>query len=130
MKYRVIPKTGDKVSILGFGCMRFASKMGRIDEEKAEEQIRYAIDNGVNYFDTAYPYHSGESEKFLGKVFSDKELRSKVKIATKLPPWLIKKRSDMDDILNEQLERLKMDSIDYYLVHGIMSQEIWDKLKE
>ena len=129
MEYRVIKKNGDKISALGFGCMRLTSKLGRIDEEKATEQIKYAIDQGVNYFDTAYPYHGGESENFLGKVFADKTLRSKVKIATKLPPWSVKTREDMDRILEEQLSKLQVDSIDYYLVHGIMGQDVWDRLK-
>ncbi|MCT4620762.1 MAG: aldo/keto reductase [Marinisporobacter sp.] len=130
MQYRVVPKTGDKISAIGFGCMRLATRLGRIDEAKAEEQIRYAIEKGVNYFDTAYPYHNGDSERFLGKVFCDRTLREKVKIATKLPPWLVKSREDMDNILKEQLKKLQVETIDYYLVHGIMSQEIWDQLKE
>lgn len=129
MKYRVIPKTGDQISTLGFGCMRFPTRLGRIDEKKAEEQIRYAISQGVNYFDTAYPYHNGDSERFLGKVFKDRNLREKVKIASKLPPWQIKKREDMDRILRDQLGKLQLDAIDYYLVHGIMDQKVWDKMK-
>ncbi len=129
MQYRKIPKTGDQISAIGYGCMRFPTKMGRIDEAKAEEQIRFAIDQGVNYFDTAYPYHGGSSESFLGKVFSDPELRAKVKIATKLPPWSVKTREDMDRILEEQLSKLRVDAIDYYLVHGIMSSEDWSRMK-
>lgn len=129
MEYRVVPKTGDKISILGYGCMRFPSRLGRIDESKATQQIKYAIDQGVNYFDTAYPYHNGESESFLGKVFSDKKLRSKVKIATKLPPWSVKTREDMTRILDEQLKKLQVDSIDYYLVHGIMGLDVWERMK-
>lgn len=129
MQYRKIPKTGDVISAIGYGCMRFPTKMGRIDEKKAEEQIRFAIEQGVNYFDTAYPYHGGGSESFLGKVFSDQALRKQVKIATKLPPWSVKTRADMDRILNEQLEKLNIDSIDYYLVHGIMSLEDWERMK-
>lgn len=106
MQYRKIPKTGDEISAIGYGCMRFPTRMGRIDEKKAEEQIRYAIDQGVNYFDTAYPYHGGNSESFLGKVFgNDVELRQKVKIATKLPPWSVKTRADMDRILADQLKK-------------------------
>ena len=129
MQYRKIPKTGDEISAIGYGCMRFPTRMGRIDEKKAEEQMRFAIEQGVNYFDTAYPYHGGGSESFLGKVFSDKALRDQVKIATKLPPWSVKTREDMDRILNEQLAKLKIDSIDYYLVHGIMSLEDWERMK-
>jgi predicted aldo/keto reductase-like oxidoreductase len=129
MEYRVVKKNGDKISSLGFGCMRLASKLGKIDEVKAKEQIMLAIGEGVNYFDTAYPYHGGESENFLGRVFSDKTIRDKVKIATKLPPWSVKTRDDMDRILNEQLEKLQVESIDYYLVHGIMGQDVWERLK-
>jgi predicted aldo/keto reductase-like oxidoreductase len=129
MNYRVVPKTGDKISVLGFGCMRLATRLGRIDEVKVEKQIRYAIEQGVNYFDTAYPYHIGESERFLGKVFKDRILREKVKIATKLPSWLVKKREDMDSILEEQLKKMQLDFIDYYLVHSIHSRDMWDKLK-
>ncbi len=127
MQYRTIPKTGDKISAIGYGCMRFPTRAGRIDEKKAEAQIRYAIDQGVNYFDTALPYHNGESEKFLGKIFEG-ELRSQVKIATKLPPWRVKTRQDMDKLLNEQLESLRTDYIDYYLVHGIQSPEVWERM--
>lgn len=130
MKYRIVPKTKDRISALGFGCMRLASRLGRIDEIKAEEQIRFAVEQGVNYFDTAYPYHNGDSERFLGKIFRDRNLRNKVKIATKLPPWLIKTREDMDSILKEQLKKLQIQTIDYYLVHGIMNQGVWDQLKE
>lgn len=130
MQYRKVPKTDDEISVLGYGCMRFPSRMGRIDEKKAEEQIRYAIDQGVNYFDTAYPYHNGNSERFLGKVFGkDKVLRDKVKFATKLPPWSVKTREDMDRILADQLKKMQLDTIDYYLVHGIHSSKDWERMK-
>ncbi len=129
MKYRVVPKTGDRISAIGFGCMRLAARLGRIDKPKAEEQIRYAIEQGVNYFDTAYPYHNGESERFLGEVFRDRTLRDQVKIATKLPPWSVKTREDMERILKDQLGKLQVETIDYYLVHGIMNQEVWDRMK-
>ncbi len=129
MLYREIPKTGDKISALGFGCMRLASKAGRIDEKKAEEQIRNAVDKGVNYLDTAYFYHNGASEKFLGKLLSDKDFRKKVKVATKLPPWSVKTTEDMDRILDEQLEKLQVETIDYYLIHGIMAEDVWERLK-
>jgi len=130
MKYRVVTKTGDKISAIGFGCMRLATtKFGRIDETKAEEQIRYAIEQGVNYFDTAYFYHNGESERFLGRVFKDRNLREKVNIATKLPPLLVHKREDMDNILAEQLKKMQLDVIDYYLVHAIIDQDQWNRLK-
>jgi len=128
MLYRKVLKNGDKLSILGFGCMRLPVKEdGKIDEKRAMSQVRYAIDKGVNYVDTAWPYHMGESEPFLGRALAD-GYREKVKIATKLPSWLVESREDMDKFLNIQLERLKTDHIDYYLVHGIAG-EAWDKLE-
>ena len=104
MLYRKMPKNGDKLSILGFGCMRLPTKAdGSIDEERATKQVRYAIDHGVNYVDTAWPYHMGASEPFVGRALAD-GYRKKVKLATKLPSWLIEKREDMDMFLNAQLE--------------------------
>ena len=126
MLYRKIPKNNDELSVLGFGCMRLPLKDGEIDENRAKKQLRNAIDKGVNYLDTAWPYHAGESENFLGRALTD-GYRDKVKIATKLPSWLIKKREDMDNILNTQLEKLKTDRIDYYLIHNLAGN-MWDKL--
>lgn len=118
MLYREYGKTGEKVSILGFGCMRFPTTPdGKIDEEASTTMIEYAIEKGVNYYDTAYPYHGGESETFVGKAL--KKHREKVFIATKLPSWEIKSREDMDRILNEQLEKLQTNYIDFYLVHAL-----------
>lgn len=128
MLYRKIEKTGDEISILGFGCMRLPEKNGRIDEEPAKELIYQAIDQGVNYFDTALPYHMGASEPFLGKALSD-GLREKVKIATKLPPWSVRREKDMENIFNKQLKNLKTDYIDYYLLHGL-NRASWEKMKE
>jgi len=137
MLYREIPKTGDKLSALGFGCMRFPvhdSDMTKIDEKKSIEMMRYAIDNGVNYIDTAYPYHgtgmgsAGMSEPFVGRVLKD-VYREKVKLATKLPGWLVQNREDMDKILNHQLERLQTESIDYYLIHSLNSG-LWTNVKQ
>jgi predicted aldo/keto reductase-like oxidoreductase len=129
MLYRKMQKNGDELSILGFGCMRLPIKEnGTIDEERATSQIRYAIDHGVNYIDTAWPYHMGESEPFLGRALAD-GYREKIKLATKLPSWVIKNKEDMDRVLNAQLARLKTDHIDYYLVHGLVGI-LWEKMEE
>ena len=126
MQYRRVPKNGDELSALGFGAMRLPTKRGKIDDERATKQIRYAIDHGVNYIDTAVPYHQGGSEPFLGRALQD-GYREKVKIATKLPPWKVTCREDMDTILDSQLQRLQTDHIDYYLLHGISAGD-WKRL--
>ena len=127
MRYRTIPKNGDQLSVLGYGCMRFPMlEGGAVNEEKAIEQLRYAIDNGVNYLDTAWPYHGGASESIIGTALQD-GYRDKVKIATKLPTWLIDSREDMDSFLNRQLEKLRTDRIDYYLLHAL-NGHTWDTL--
>lgn len=128
MQYRVIPKTGDQISAIGYGCMRLPTRAGRIDEAKTERQMLYAFEKGVNYYDTALPYHGGESEKVLGKIFEKNGLRDQVKFATKLPPFRVKTRADMDDILNDQLKSLRTDYIDYYLIHGIQTKDEWDRM--
>jgi uncharacterized protein len=128
MLYRIMPKTGDRLSILGFGAMRLPIKDKCIDEERATSQIRYAIDQGVNYIDTAWPYHAGESEPFLGRALSA-GYREKVKLATKLPTWLVNTREDMDQFLNSQLERLQTQTIDYYLIHAL-NGKWWDKMQQ
>ncbi|MBX4258768.1 aldo/keto reductase [Clostridium estertheticum] len=137
MLYRKFGKTNEMVSALGFGCMRLpilpGGNQSQIDEEKSMKLVRFAIDEGVNYIDTAYPYHGtgmgsgGASEPFVAKVLKD-GYREKVKLATKLPSWLIKTREDMDKYLNEQLERLETDSIDFYLVHAL-NVDTWATLK-
>lgn len=124
MLYRKMGKTGDELSVLGFGCMRLPQKRGEpgssgaIDEKRATRQIRYAIDQGVNYVDTAMTYHNGKSEPFLASALGD-GYREKVRLATKLPPFWVKNRGDMDRLLDSQLDRLKTDRIDYYLLHGL-----------
>ncbi|MGV8057049.1 MAG: aldo/keto reductase [Smithellaceae bacterium] len=127
MLYRKMHENGDKLSILGFGCMRLpVMKGGRIDEIRAIAQIRSAIDSGVNYVDTAWPYHAGASEPLLAKTLTD-GYREKVKIATKLPSWLVKSREEMDVFLNTQLKRLNTDHIDYYLLHSL-DGPLWDEV--
>jgi predicted aldo/keto reductase-like oxidoreductase len=103
------------------------TREGQIDQPRAINQIRGAIDRGVNYLDTAWPYHAGESESFLGRVLKD-GYRERVRIATKLPTWMIKTRGDMDRFLNAQLERLGTDRIDYYLLHAL-DGKVWDNLE-
>ena len=136
MLYRKFGKTNEEVSVLGFGCMRLPVIDGvqnNIDDEKAIEMLRYAIDHGVNYIDTAYPYHGtgfdkgGESELFVARALKD-GYRERVKIATKLPSWLIQSRADMERLLDEQLKRLETDTIDFYLLHGL-NRGFWQNLK-
>lgn len=128
MHFREIPNANPALSILGFGCMRLpVDGHGHIDEPKATEMLRYAIDSGVNYVDTAYPYHNGESEPFVGRALQD-GYRRRVQLATKLPSWLVASRSDMDKYLNEQLKRLQTDQIDFYLVHSL-NQAAWDNMQ-
>ena len=131
MLYRKLGKTGEKLSILGFGAMRLPVIDGddsKIDEEMAIKMIRYAIDNGVNYLDTAYPYHRGMSEILCAKAMED-GYRSKVKIATKLPSWDIKEFDDMEKFLDEQLTKLKVETIDFYLLHA-MGKSYWSNYKK
>ena len=126
MQFRTVPKNGDKLSVLGFGCMRLPLKGQNVDEKRAIKQIRFAIDKGVNYVDSAPPYHNGESEKVLGKALLD-GYREKVKVATKLTPFLLNKPEDMNKMLNTQLQKLQTDHIDYYLVHGL-EEQFWKKM--
>jgi uncharacterized protein len=128
MQYRVVPKNGDKLSVLGFGCMRLPTKGQAIDEEQAIKQIRLAIDNGVNYVDTAPPYHGGESETVLGKALKD-GYRERVKVATKLTPFMLQRPEDMEKMLNASLKKLQTDHIDYYLLHAL-EREFWKKLQD
>lgn len=120
MKYRTL--AGEKVSVLGFGCMRFplteAGNAASIDEEKSIAMLHRAIDAGVNYFDSAYVYHDQKSESFVAKALAG-GLRDKVNIATKCPTWELKREEDFDRILDEQLARLNTDRIDFYLMHAL-----------
>ncbi len=128
MQYRRLGKDGPEVSILGFGAMRLPIIDGdesKIDEPEATRVLRYAIDKGINYVDTAWGYHGGNSEPWLGNALKD-GYREKVYLATKLPLIAIEKREDCDRFLNEQLERLQTDYIDFYLLHAV-NGDLWDK---
>jgi predicted aldo/keto reductase-like oxidoreductase len=116
---RLIGNTKEEVSLLGFGCMRLPTlPNGEIDEAEAIAMIRYAVDHGVNYLDTAYGYHGGKSEGLVGKAIKD-GYREKVNIATKLPVWLVKQPEDCSRLFNEQLERLGVETVDFYLLHAL-----------
>lgn len=134
MKYRTLPKYDEKISTLGYGCMRLPTHFGGeasslIDKEKAINQIRYAIDQGVNYIDTAYPYHLGASESFIGEHILTDGYRDKVNIATKLPCFMINEKERIDEIFNKQLEKLQVECIDYYLLHAL-NGNLWEKMKK
>ncbi|ACV28495.1 putative oxidoreductase [Anaerococcus prevotii] len=120
MKY--FDLNGEKISRLGFGCMRFKTidgDNGKIDKKASSKDILEAIDNGLTYIDTAYPYHDGKSEKFIGEFLEENKLRDKIKLTTKLPCWLVKERGDFYKLLNEQLENLRTDHLDFYLLHSL-----------
>lgn len=126
MNYRNFGMTGYQTSALGFGCMRLPQLPdGGIDEAEATRILRYAIDRGVNYVDTAWSYHGGESEGWLGRALQD-GYREKVAVATKMPSWLIEKTEDFDYYFERQLERLQSDHVDFYLLHTL-KKEYWDK---
>ncbi len=125
MQYRT-DKYGNQLSALGFGCMRFPLKSGSIDMVQTEELILSAVEQGINYFDTAYVY--GGSEAALGEILEKNQLREKINIATKLPHYLIKSRSGMERLFAEHLKRLRTDHIDYYLMHMLTDLATWDKL--
>lgn len=126
MNYRT-DKYGNKLSILGYGCMRFTQSGGKIDLDKAEKEIMEAYNSGVNYYDTAYVY--GGSEDALGRILEKNGIRDKVNIATKLPHYLIKKADSMEKYFMEELRRLRTDHVDYYLMHMLTDVKTWDRLK-
>lgn len=136
MQYREFGKLGFKVSTFGLGCMRLPlekldggkTEYGKIDEAEAIKMVRYAVDNGVNYIDTAYTYHEGNSERLLAKALKD-GYRERVRIATKLPVWKAEKYEDMENILNEQLDKLETDHIDFYLLHSLTGSS-WEKVRK
>ena len=126
MQYR-LDKKGNPLSVLGFGCMRFQRKQGKIDMALAEQQIMEAIEGGVNYFDTAYIYPGSESA--IGEIFAKNGVREKIHIATKLPHYLIKSREVMDKLFAEQLKRLQTDYVDFYLMHMLTDTATWKRLE-
>lgn len=129
MDKRQFENLGVETSLLGFGCMRFpVTEEGKIDEEQSQKMIDYALTNGVNYIDTAYFYHDGESESFVGKAL-EKYDRSSYFLATKLPVWILKDRQETKKVVEEQLRRLRTDYIDFYLLHTL-DRKKWDIVLE
>jgi len=130
LRYRKFGKLDWEASALGFGIMRLPvleKDYGRIDEENARRMVRSAIDSGVNYLDTAWNYHRDNSEGFVGRVLAD-GYREKVRIATKMPCWLVEKPDDLDRMFDTQMERLQVEHIDFYLLHALQ-RDWWDKMK-
>ena len=131
MQYRKFGKLDWQVSALGFGAMRLPQidkDPANVDEAESIRMVRYAIDHGVNYVDTAYPYHAGKSETVIGNALRD-GYRGKVKVATKLPSWSIHSHEDCDRYLNKQMERLQLDKVDFYLLHGL-NKAFWPRLRD
>jgi len=131
LQYRKFGEIDFEPSALGFGAMRLpyeGDERGDINEDEAIEMIRYAIDHGVNYVDTAWPYHDEQSEKLVAKALKD-GYREKVKVATKLPSWDVEDSDDLDKFLNKQLEKLEVDKIDFYLLHAL-SRKYWDMYQD
>ena len=127
MKYRK-DRYGIELSQLGYGCMRFSKKGGRIDYEKTKSEILLAISKGINYFDTAYIYPG--SEEVLGRTLEESGLRDSIYIATKLPQYIIRTKGAIDKTFSEELSRLRTDHIDYYLMHMFTDMLEWEQLKK
>ena len=129
MQYRTFKKINEKTSLLGMGCMRLpVDSNDTVKEEEAIRIIRDAIDGGVNYVDTAFPYHSGQSEKIVGKALKD-GYREKVLLADKMPIWIAKDEEGMRKIFQKQMDRLDTDCIDMYLVHNV-SRGVWKRAQK
>ena len=127
MRYRK-DKYGNKLSIMGYGCMRFTRKINGVDLKKAEQEIMTAFRGGINYYDTAYIYPG--SEAALGAILAKHGIRDQIYIATKLPHYMIKKPEDLDKYFDEQLKRLRTDHVDYYLMHMLTDVQTWKRLKD
>lgn len=125
MQYRN-DKYGNKISVLGYGCMRFSQTAGIVDMDKAEREIMAAYEAGINYYDTAFVYPGNETA--VGKIFEKNGIREKVNIATKLPHFLIKSRAQAEQCFGEELKRLRTDYIDYYLMHMLSDIKTWERL--
>ena len=128
MQYRVNPRNGERLSALGFGCMRFTRRGGGIDQEKANRELALALEKGVNYFDTAYVYPG--SEVCLGSFLSTCRCRDRVRIATKLPQYRVNRPEDPERYFREELARLQTDHVDYYLMHMLNDEQSWRRLCE
>lgn len=131
MQYRKFGKLDWEVSVLGFGCMRLPTlgTHAEINEPKATRMLHYAIDQGVNYVDTAYPYHGGHSELVVGRALKASNYRERVHLATKLPCWEVETAKDFDRLLNEQLSKLQTDYIDLYLLHAL-NRDQWHRMRD
>ena len=131
MRYRSFGRLDWRPSALGFGAMRLPTidnDAAKIDEVEATRMVRYAIDHGVNYVDTAYPYHRENSERFLGRALQD-GYREKTKLATKMPCWKVEESGDFDRYLDEQLEKLQTEHVDFYLLHGL-NEKRWTEMRD
>jgi len=127
MRYRK-DRYGNELSQLGFGCMRFTKKGTQIDYAKAEREVLYAMEHGVNYFDTAWAYPG--SEECLGRILDENGCRDKVNIATKLPQYMLRSMKAVEKTFGDELARLRTDHVDYYLMHMFTDFSEWERLKE